>query len=112
MSDIDLTDGAKKKEEEIVRLRRQRELNDIRTVVASAEGRRLLWKIIAESGVFRKSYRGENNATNFNEGRRSVGNNLFNDLIEAKPEAFLQMQRENAALSKQEQRDQMPEEKS
>lgn len=49
-------------------------------VLASDDGRRVAWDILARSGIFQISYTG-NADTNFNEGRRSVGLALLNECI-------------------------------
>ncbi len=82
----------------------ERDLNDLRVVVSTAEGRRWFWRQMGQNGTFRKSFAANDAITNFNEGRRAAGNNMFHDLMAAKPEAFLQMQREAAALVKSDER--------
>lgn len=80
--------------------KRDREKSDIRFILKSPEGRRIYWNIMSETGVFRLSYNGDTNNTLYNEGRRSVGLNMLNNLLDAKPEAFSQMQQEFAAEKK------------
>ena len=72
-----------------------RELSDIRFILKSCEGRRFLWKVMAAAGVFRTSFRGgSSDQTAFNEGKRSIGLDILNSLIEANPKSFTQMQEE------------------
>ena len=81
-------------QEERAKRKRERELSDIRFLLKSPEGRRFIWKLFDEAGNTRMSYTGESQGTAFNEGRRSIGLKILNDLLEAKPEAFMQMQQE------------------
>ena len=86
-----------KKEKNLAKLReirRIRELNDIRKVLSSPEGRRFYWRVMARAGAFHSSYTGDNNATNFNCGRQDIGYFLLDELLEAEPTTLAQMQRE------------------
>lgn len=77
-----------------------REKNDLCKVLSFPEGRRFIWGILCEARPFQSPYSGSNNELTFcNIGRGDMGRVLFNRIIAAKPEAFLQMQRE--ALSEQ-----------
>lgn len=74
----------KKKIEERNKQIRERDLNDIRKVLTLPEGRRLLWRILSEAETFVAP------ATE----KQIIGMRLFNDIMKASPETFLQMQRE------------------
>ena len=71
-----------KKIEERNKQTRERELNDIRKVLTLPEGRRLLWRIMSEAETFIAP------ATE----KQIIGMRLFNDIMKANPEMFLQMQ--------------------
>lgn len=87
-----------KKAGQRARLERKRELDDLRAVLATPEGRRLLWRHLAEAGVFRLSFaHGEADTTAFNEGRRSVGLALMADIHALEPSYYLTMATEAAA---------------
>lgn len=95
--------AAKKKEiEERSRKRRDREISDLKKVLSAPEGRRFLWRVMGEAGIFRTSATGQTNTTFVNEGRRQIGLMILADIMEAKAEAFTQMQREQASDSKAE----------
>jgi|SRR5665213_3406672 len=80
--------------EELREKRKARDQSDLAKVLSLREGRRLVWKILSMSGVFALSYAGEAQwETNFNEGKRSVGNLLLKDIS---PETELAMKREAA----------------
>lgn len=89
----------------------ERDLSDIRFVLKSPEGRRFYWKLLSTAGVFRRSFTGESESTMFNEGRRSLGLDALNDLLEAKPEVFSQMQQEYQSEIKREEKEQEDETK-
>lgn len=88
------------------RSRRVQELVDLRAVLALPEGRRLLWRLLQHAGVFRSVW--ESSAKiHYNAGRQDFGHFIMVDVMEAQPEAYLQMQQESREreLAEQEQED-------
>jgi hypothetical protein len=79
---------------------RDREIGDIRKILALPEGRRFMWRIMEFAGPTRLSFSQNDRTTAFNEGRREVGLFLLKDIMEVKPEAFIQMQREHISEAK------------
>lgn len=73
---------------------RERELDDVRSVLSSAEGRRFVWRYLGEAGVFKTSFHG-NLETFINEGQRMIGLKLLSDINEANPNAYVQMLEES-----------------
>lgn len=73
---------------------RELELSDIRFILKTPEGRRFYWRLLAYTGMFRNPFTDSDSRTNFNCGRQSVGQELLNRLMEAKPNAYGQMQEE------------------
>jgi hypothetical protein len=55
-------------------------------VAGTREGRRVLWDILEQTGIYRVSFTGEAEQTAFNEGVRSVGLRLMARLGDAAPE--------------------------
>lgn len=74
---------------------RQRERNDIIEVLRSPEGRRFVYRILIETGVFNSTFNKETLVMAFLEGRRANGLWLLGELEKSQPEALLQMQRED-----------------
>ena len=74
---------------------RERELSDISVVLNTPEGRRFYWRIMEVCGVWTDPYCGTDRDTSYMCGRKSIGLGLYADLLEAKPSAFQQMQREH-----------------
>jgi hypothetical protein len=83
---------------------RDRELNDLRVILSTPEGRRLIWRILSEARIFHDGYtHGDAGyGTTYNCGRRSIGVWTLAEVMEAKPEAFMQMQREYNSEAKRE----------
>lgn len=77
------------------RIQRELELNDIRVVARSAEGRRFLWRLLGKAGIFRGSFvPGQPDVTNFNEGQQNLGLWLLKEIDAASTEIYLKMRRE------------------
>jgi hypothetical protein len=69
---------------------------DLRSVLKSAPGRRVLWKLFEASGLLGLSLvPGDALATAYNEGRRSIGLGLKLALDEASPDGFVNLMDEN-----------------
>lgn len=78
---------------------RDRDLGDIRKVLSTPEGRRFFWRILSKCGIFHASWSGDTNQTLVNEGRREIGLIFLDDLMEASPQSFVQLQREAKGLA-------------
>jgi len=83
---------------------RNRELNDIRVVTSTPEGRRFIWRVLTEGKIFQSGYvHGDSGyGTTYSAGQRSVGVWALSELLEAKPDVFMQMQKEHASEMKRE----------
>ncbi|WP_338505148.1 hypothetical protein VRC35_11235 [Erwinia aphidicola] len=68
--------------------------DDLRFVMQAPQGRRFVWGLLSGAGVFQSSFTGDNNATNFNEGRRSEGLRLFTAVMATCPDLYLTMANE------------------
>lgn len=70
-------------------------LEDWRWLLADRRGRRIVWALLEEAGVFRTSFDADRpQVTAFNEGQRNTGLRTLNAVMQADPDAFVTMQRE------------------
>lgn len=76
------------------RFSREQELEDVKFILGSLQGRRFVWRYLEECGVFKTSFTGTSQ-TFFLEGERNVGLRLLADINEAQPEAYVTMMKEN-----------------
>ncbi len=110
---IDQKVEKRKKEspEDKAKRKRDREINDVRVVASTPEGRRFLWRLLSEGKIFQDGYvHGDAGfGTTYNCGRRSIGVWALSELMEASPNTFLQMQNENASEAKREEIEQIDE---
>lgn len=74
--------------------KRQRDINDLRKILAIPEGRRFIWKQLSEAGIFHTTFSQNAMQTSFLEGQRQQGLRLLNDVNEADTYAFAKMQGE------------------
>jgi hypothetical protein len=63
---------------------------ELRYIMESPVGRRFMYRLLRKSGIFGTSFTG-NSTTFFNEGARSIGLELFNDVHEECPALYLKM---------------------
>ena len=82
--------------------KRDRYLSDLRFLLKNVEGRRFIWGVFTKCGTFVSPKSNNNDDTNMFIGRQQVGLDLLNDILEAKPEAFTQMQQEFVSETKSE----------
>ncbi len=93
---LDLTKDATQAKElsAAEQLKRQVEIDDFKWLMAEARGRRFAWRLLEKCGVFRSSFTGDSNWTNFREGQRNVGLLVLGDIHEHCPEAYASMLQE------------------
>jgi len=71
-----------------------RDIDDLRKIIKTPEGRRFVWKILSECSIYKASFTLNSMQTAFNEGRRDIGLALLADLNEADTFAYAKMQQE------------------
>jgi len=96
MSELDPTDlvaleQAKRTEEDRAKTIQSQEVEDFKWLMSTKRGRRMVLRLLDETGVFRTSYDGATNQTMFNEGQRNVGLRYMAKLTEHTPEQFAAM---------------------
>ena len=94
-------EALREKKEKDARKCRAQELDDLKTVLRYAQGRRLLWRIMMRCNPFANPYNKDPTATAYNCGLQSVGRWLFGELHEAKAGSFDQMRNEYEAAQGQ-----------
>lgn len=86
---------ALKEAQDLRRSARLRELRDIRAVMGTEEGRRFVWRMLAESRVFLSASDPNPHMAYQKMGRQAIGRIIFNDVMESCRELFWQAQEEN-----------------
>jgi hypothetical protein len=86
-------DNAKKRE----KLRRDNELADLRAVLDTVEGRRLLWRLLGKFKWGQSTFDQVPSQMAFNVGMQNAGNFLMAEIVEADQTKLLLMMQESAA---------------
>lgn len=76
------------------RLVREVEIADLKWLMSSKRGRRIMWRLLDLSGPFRLSFDPNAMKMAFNEGNRNLGNQLFNEVMTLCPEMYPVMTKE------------------
>lgn len=112
MGEVDPTDLEEQErlleEEEAQKaLAQEQEKEDITWLMSSKQGRRIVWRTLERSGVFRLSFNADSAAmTSFNEGRKNEGLRLFTQINAYCYNHYAAMVRENTDERSSEQRSQ------
>ena len=67
---------------------------DVKWVLSSQAGRRVLHKYLMDAGILVTSFNNSGSITAFNEGQRNMGLKLLADIEEADPEMYTLMRQE------------------
>ncbi|THF64320.1 Bbp19 family protein [Pseudothauera rhizosphaerae] len=79
-----------RRDEERAQFRSQRDRDDFEWLMNDKRGRRIVWRLLERTGVFRSSFTG-NSETFFREGERNVGLLLMAMIHESAPEQYATM---------------------
>ena len=92
--DIFSVDEQNKKLTAEQRRERQKEIEDVKSILKTPSGRRYFWRLLSKCGIFRNSFSLNSNQTAFSEGKRDIGLDMLNEINEADITAFAKMQNE------------------
>jgi hypothetical protein len=76
------------------RARRKEQEDDLKWLMAHPSGRRIVARLLEETGVHRTSFHSSGSTMAFNEGRKHIGYFLTGELLEIAPDAYLKMLKE------------------
>ena len=77
------------------RLANENEELDVQWLMGSKRGRRIIWRLLEQAGVFRLSFNTNAMLMAFNEGNRNFGNRTLTLIVKACPESYAQMMKES-----------------
>lgn len=72
-------------------IRVEREADDIRQVMGTEQGRRVVWAVLEQGKVFGSTFAVDPAVTAFNEGQRNIALALFMRVMSACPDQYLKM---------------------
>lgn len=95
---LDLRGQEKTKADREIRekLARENEEADVKWLMGSKRGRRILWRLMDQSGVFRLSFNTNAMQMAFNEGHRNFGNRTLAMIHALCPEQYPTLVKENS----------------
>lgn len=101
MSEFDPTDieGQKQEQQEQalkLKLSIDTEESDFKWLMSQKRGRRIVWRFLESSGVFRSSFNANSMTMAFNEGNRNFGLKLMSQIHSLCPELYTEMAKEQA----------------
>ncbi len=74
---------------------RRLEVGDLKWLMANAQGRRVVWRLLQRAGVYTSSFSHSGSVMAFNEGRRDMGLWLLAEVSDASPSGLLKLITEN-----------------
>lgn len=69
-----------------------RQLDDLKAVLGSIHGKRLLWRIMSECAPFTSPLHSSGSQLYYNVGRQDIGRFIMDAVLSADPNKFLEMQ--------------------
>lgn len=73
---------------------RAQELEDLRSVVKDAAGRRVLWRLLKRCSTFNSAIGMNDAMTNYNAGRQDIGHFILAELTAAQPDILPSLMQE------------------
>lgn len=97
--DIDATKARDTQRTDAQRSERERADSELRFVMADARGRRFVWQLLGEAGIYRSSFATDPLVMAHNEGKRDTGLRLLDRLLRVTPGDYLKAQEENTVVN-------------
>lgn len=91
ISDPKTVKAAELKEKDL----RRQELNDIRTLLSNASGRRFIWRLLEKCRTFESVFSSDPNHVYVNIGQQDLGHFLLAEITEADENLLLKLMKEN-----------------
>ena len=89
--DTEANEDDRKKREKLAQLAELREAEDIKWLMSSKRGRRIVNRLLQEAGVYRLSFHTNALQMSFNEGNRNTGLRLLAAITEHCPDRYAEM---------------------
>jgi len=100
-TDLESQEEKQRVQEELAVIHDFHQKEDFEWVLSDVRGRRFIWGILDEAGVYSSSFDGTSEGTIFNEGNRNFGLKVLAMIHEAAPELYAQMIKEKKDYDRQ-----------
>lgn len=97
--DLDAPDRERATRDERTQNTLRTEADDLKWMMSSKRGRRIIWRLLEQSGVYRLSFSQNAMTMAFNEGNRNFGLALLSKLHELSPDSYSTMVQEQKNAS-------------
>lgn len=75
--------------------RREQEVNDLIALLSCVEGKRFIWRLLSHCGTFESIWE-PSAKIHYLSGRQDVGHFLMAEIVEARPDALIDMMKESS----------------
>ncbi len=93
-TDIEGQTAAQERANDIAQVRANLEASDFKWILSNRRGRRFIWRLLEQAGVFRTSFTSDPHSTAFNEGQRNAGLRILDLINRAAPDVYAVMLKE------------------
>lgn len=94
-NNIEQAEAARREKRKQATVSRQIEIDDLRWLMSNKRGRRFVWRLLDQAGVFKLSFNTNAMQMAFNEGGRNYGNRLLAEVTSLCPERYSEMLKES-----------------
>lgn len=91
ISDPDKILKAERQEKDL----RKQELNDIRTVLSNASGRRLVWRLLTQCNSFGSVFSKDLSTMSYQSGQQDLGHFIMSEITQADENLLLRLMKDN-----------------
>lgn len=74
---------------------RQQELNDIRTVLSNASGRRFMWRLLSKCNSFSSVFSADNSLMSYHSGQQDFGHFIMDEIVQADENLLMKLMKDN-----------------
>lgn len=90
-TDVNAQEAARESQDRERKQSKDTEESDFKWLMKSKRGRRIVWRVLDQCGVFRMSFNTNAMQMSFNEGNRNTGNRLLSMITNTAPDDFVLM---------------------
>ena len=99
MFDVEVQETKEREDKKAKEVEERKEKDDIKWLMSMEPGRRIMWRLLGKTGVYRMSFTGDMASTSFREGERNIGLSLLAKVHNYTPSSYNKMVEEHEAES-------------
>jgi hypothetical protein len=85
--------GSVKKRKTKLQIQRETELEELKLVLSTPQGRAVIWRFLGQAGIYEEAFTG-NSSTFYKCGKQAIGLWLLGEITEADAKGYIKMQQE------------------